>query len=234
MQRMKKPGGRDLASSEFVLLDGARTLRVPKMPKNDYITEAPRQALFVCDPEVLGRAGEHLAAVGGDQAAIAEAREAIRRGLVTLTAAGEAAALELADSVFSEKRLVQRRAESWTNRWPEFLVDVAKFSGVDAVLANEGAFMIDERVYVCHEDELQRGLETGWNCVRLASIDGRARREHLRAPCVLVSPDESCFIWQPMGDLRKQRLVSFFELCELLGEMGARLAAARGLLEVAA
>lgn len=170
-----------------------------------------------------------------DQAAIAEAREAIRRGLVTVTTPkGRDAALDLADSVFCEKRLAQRRAETWTNPWPEFLVDVAKFSGVDALLANEGAFLIDERVYVCHEDELQRGLETGWNCVRLASIDGRARREHLRAPCVLVSPDESCFIWQPTGDLRKQRLVSFFELCGLLGEMGARLAAARGALGVAA
>lgn len=123
MQRMKKPGGRDLASSEFVLLDGARTLRVPKMPKNDYITEAPRQALFVCDPEVLGRAGEHLAAVGGDQAAIAEAREAIRRGLVAVTTPkGRDAALALVDESLAA-------SERPTYDDLEFIRDLADFFG---------------------------------------------------------------------------------------------------------
>lgn len=112
-------------------------------------------------------------------------------------------------------------------KWTEYLIDVAKFFGVDAVLANDGVFFIAERVAVCHVDELGRPasqVEPGWNRIKLCSIDGKARPFDRDAPQILVSPDEHCFIWQPEGNVNQQSRVTFVELCEQLGEIGARLA----------
>lgn len=109
--------------------------------------------------------------------------------------------------------------------WPEYVVDLAGGFGVDAVVANIGAFLIEENTYVCHADDLKRGIEEGWNCVKLPSIDGRVRPESARAPCILVSPDECSFLWHPNGHgLHDQRYVTFKELCDLLGDIGERLA----------
>jgi len=118
--------------------------------------------------------------------------------------------------------------EHWTNTWAEYVVHLAKFNGVDALQANGGAWLISEQVQVCYSDELRRGLEEGWSCIRLPSIDGRAREKDLRAPSVLISPDADCFLWMPHGphgcSLRDQRRLTFMELLDELAEMGERLA----------
>lgn len=111
--------------------------------------------------------------------------------------------------------------------WPQYFVDLAQLSGVDAVVANRGVFLIAERVTVCHKDELGRPeseVEPGWNRVKLCSIDGKARPHDRDAPQILISPDEQCFIWQPEGCLKSQKRVSFKEVVVLLAEMGERLA----------
>ncbi|WP_201209900.1 hypothetical protein [Rhodocyclus purpureus] len=118
-------------------------------------------------------------------------------------------------------------AEHWTNTWAEYVVHLAKFSGVDALLANQGVFLIAERVMVCHEDELRRPasqVEPGWQRVKLCSIDGKARPHDREAPQILISPDEQCFLWQPEGGPKNQKRLTFLELLAELGEMGERLA----------
>lgn len=110
--------------------------------------------------------------------------------------------------------------------WPDYIADLAQFMGVDAIVANFGVFLIAERVRVCHSDPLGRPaseVEPGWHCVKLSSVDGKARPHDRQAPQILISPDQRCFIWQPEGGLKKQRRVTFIELCELLGDMGERL-----------
>ena len=119
------------------------------------------------------------------------------------------------------------RGEYWTNTYAEYIVHLAKFSGVDAILANQGVFLISDRVAVCYEDELYQlpsQVEPGWQRIKLSSIDGKARPHDRNAPQILISPDERCLIWQPEGCLRKQKRVSFFELTELLIEVGKHLA----------
>lgn len=118
-------------------------------------------------------------------------------------------------------------SERWTNTWAQYVVHLAKFSGVDALLANQGVFLIAERVMVCHEDELRRPasqVEPGWQRVKLCSIDGKARLHDREAPQILISPDEQCFLWQPEGGPKDQKRLTFMELLAELGDMGERLA----------
>lgn len=117
--------------------------------------------------------------------------------------------------------------EHWTNTWAEYVVHLAKFNGVDALLANQGVFLIAERVMVCNEDELRRPasqVEPGWQRVKLCSIDGKARPHDREAPQILISPDEQCFLWQPEGGPKNQKRLTFMELLAELGDMGERLA----------
>lgn len=117
--------------------------------------------------------------------------------------------------------------ERWTNTWAEYVVHLAKFNGVDALLANQGVFLISERVTVCHEDELGRPasqVEPGWQRVKLRSIDGKARPHDREAPQILISPDEQCFLWQPEGGPKNQKRLTFLELLAELGDMCERLA----------
>ncbi len=117
-------------------------------------------------------------------------------------------------------------AEHWTNTWAEYVVHLAKFNGVDALLANQGVFLIAERVMVCNEDELRRPasqVEPGWQRVKLCSIDGKARAHDREAPQILISPDEQCFLWQPEGGPKNQKRLTFMELLAELGDMGERL-----------
>lgn len=116
--------------------------------------------------------------------------------------------------------------EHWTNTWAEYVVHHAKFNGVDALLANQGVFLIAERVTVCHEDALGRPasqVEPGWQRVKLCSIDGKARSHDREAPQILISPDEQCFLWQPEGGPKNQKRLTFMELLAELGDMGERL-----------
>lgn len=142
---------------------------------------------------------------------------------------GQAEMLAYVDAVLASVQVQPRRSCKFTasTPWPEYVVDLAKLCGVDAAIVNRGVFLIAERVSVCHADELGRPaseVEPGWNRVKLCSVDGKVRPHDREAPQILISPDERCFIWQPHGDLRKQGRVNFVELCELLGEMGERLA----------
>jgi len=117
--------------------------------------------------------------------------------------------------------------EYWTNSWAEYVVDLAIFNGVDALLANKGLFLITERVMVCNEDELRRPasqVEPGWQRVKLCSIDGKARAHDREAPQILISPDAQCFLWQPEGGPKNQKRLTFMELLAKLGDMGERLA----------
>jgi len=118
-------------------------------------------------------------------------------------------------------------SERWTNTWAKYVVHLAKFNGVDALLANQGVFLIAERVMVCNEDELRRPasqVEPGWQRVKLCSIDGKARAHDREAPQILISPDEQCFLWQPEGGPKNQKRLTFMELLAELGDMGERLA----------
>lgn len=117
--------------------------------------------------------------------------------------------------------------EHWTNTWAEYVVHLAKFNGVVALLANLGVFLIAERATVCHEDEFGRPanqVEPGWQRVKLCSIDGKARPHDREAPQILISPDEQCFLWQPEGGPKNQKRLTFMELLAELGDMGERLA----------
>ncbi len=117
--------------------------------------------------------------------------------------------------------------EFWTNSSAEFLVDTAKLSGVDAILANQGVFLIADRVMVAYKDELGRPaseVEPGWQRVKLCSIDGKARPHDSDAPQILISPDEQCFLWQPKSGPKSQRRLTMMELIAELGGMGERMA----------
>ena len=136
---------------------------------------------------------------------------------------GQAAKLAYIDTVLAsiEMPAGHRRAswseiagECWTNSWPKYVVHLAKFCGVDAIQGNGGAWLISERVKVCYSDELRRGLEEGWSCIRLPSIDDRAREKDLRAPSVLISPDADCFLWMPHGP--RSDSLAFGVVCALL------------------
>lgn len=125
------------------------------------------------------------------------------------------------------RRLRREEITPVSTPWPEYIANLAQFSGVDAIVASFGVFLIAERVRVCHSDPLGRPaseVEPGWHCVKLSSVDGKARPHDRQAPQILISPDHRCFILQPEGDLKKQRRVTFIELCDLLGDMGERLA----------
>lgn len=124
-------------------------------------------------------------------------------------------------------RRAEIAGECWTTTWPEYIVHLAKFCGVDAVIANLGVFLIAERVRVCHVDELGRPanqVEPGWQRVKLCSIDGKVRLHDRDAPQILISPDEKCFILQPEGGPKNQKRLTFMELLAELGDMGERLA----------
>lgn len=128
---------------------------------------------------------------------------------------------------FRSLRHEEVAGECWTNTWPEHITNLAKFIGVDAIIANQGVFLIAERVRVCHEDELGRPaseVEPGWHRVKFFSIDGKARPLDRHAPQILISPDEQCFLWQPEGGLKNQKRLTFLELLSELADMGERLA----------
>ncbi len=107
--------------------------------------------------------------------------------------------------------------ESWSMSWGDFIAGVARMFAGAALLSNEGAFALGKRLTVCFRDALQRGLEQGWERIRLASLDGVCRHHDATAPAILVAPGGHAFIWCP-ADFGKQKRVTLSELAELCAE----------------
>lgn len=172
------------------------------------------------------RPGDHTELHSVSQFCIANERNASRAAKL---AAIDALlyVIERTPAGFRSLRRDEIVGERWTNTWAEYVVHLAIFNGVDALLANQGVFLIAERVMVCNEDELRRPasqVEPGWQRVKLCSIDGKARPNDREAPQILISPDEQCFLWQPDGGPKNQKRLTFMELLAELGDMGERLA----------
>lgn len=140
---------------------------------------------------------------------------------------GQAAKLAYVDAVLASieipdgmRRLSRAEVsgECWTMSWGDFIAAVARMFAGAALLSNDGAFALGKRLTVCFRDVLQRGLETGWEHIRLASLDGACRHEDTAAPAILVAPGASAFIWCP-AKFGEQKRVTLGELAELCAEL---------------
>lgn len=107
--------------------------------------------------------------------------------------------------------------ESWSMSWGDFIAGVARMFAGAALLSNEGAFALGKRLTVCFRDALQRGLEQGWERIRLASLDGVCRHHDATAPAILVALGGRAFIWCP-ANFKEQKRVTLSELAELCAE----------------
>lgn len=104
--------------------------------------------------------------------------------------------------------------ERWEMAWGDFIAEVAHMFAGTSLLSNKGAFALGKRLTVCFRDALQRGLEEGWERIRMASLDGVCRHHDGAAPAILVAPKGAAFIWCP-ADFGKQKRVSLGQLADL-------------------